>query len=74
MRSALAVLTLLFLFLFGDTIESRKDLNEYWKTVMKDEEMPEGIQGLLQLKSEIEPLKKSKAQNNLPKVNVMSIP
>ncbi|MCI69573.1 hypothetical protein A2U01_0090836, partial [Trifolium medium] len=34
---------------------------------MKDEEMPEGIQGLLQLKSEIEPLKKSKAQEQLAK-------
>jgi hypothetical protein len=34
---------------------------------MKDEEMPKGIQGLLQLKSEIEPLKKSKAQEQLVK-------
>lgn len=38
------------------TIESRKDLQEYWKTILKDE----GIQGLLQLKSDIKPWVNSK--------------
>nr|AFK47490.1 unknown [Lotus japonicus] len=59
MRSVLALLPLLFLFLFASTVESRKDQGEYWKMIMKDEEMPEGIQGLLQLKSEIKPGKNS---------------
>ncbi|XP_027355378.1 organ-specific protein P4-like [Abrus precatorius] len=55
MRPALAFLPLLFVFLFAATAESRKDPEKYWKMVMKDEEMPQGIQGLLQLTSENKP-------------------
>ncbi|TKY67549.1 Organ-specific protein S2 [Spatholobus suberectus] len=55
MRPALALLPLLFAFLFVATIESRKDPGEYWKMIMKDQEMPEGIQGLLSFQSENNP-------------------
>ncbi|KAK7264308.1 hypothetical protein RJT34_31915 [Clitoria ternatea] len=33
---------------FGATVESRKSPGEYWKMVMKDQEMPEGILQLIQ--------------------------
>ncbi|KAI5402498.1 hypothetical protein KIW84_050209, partial [Lathyrus oleraceus] len=46
LRSAFALLPL-FLFLIVANVESRKDVGEYWKLVMKDQDMPEEIQGLL---------------------------
>ncbi|KAK7264310.1 hypothetical protein RJT34_31917 [Clitoria ternatea] len=33
---------------FGVTVESRRSPGEYWKMVMKDQEMPEGILQLIQ--------------------------
>ena len=32
--------------------EARKDPGEYWKEIMKDQKMPEGLQGLLPFESE----------------------
>ncbi|KAL5073675.1 hypothetical protein RYX36_012659 [Vicia faba] len=46
MRTVLALLPL-FLLLTVAMVESRKDLGEYWKLVMKDQAMPEEIQGLV---------------------------
>ncbi|KAG2703468.1 hypothetical protein I3843_06G130100 [Carya illinoinensis] len=44
--------TLFSLLLFADSIEAaRKDPGEYWVSVMKDEPMPEALQGLLPLDS-----------------------
>ena len=37
------------------TTESRKDTGEYWKMIMKDQEMPEGLQGLVSFQSENNP-------------------
>ena len=37
------------------TIEARKDPEEYWKEIMKDQQMPEGLQGLLPFQSENNP-------------------
>ncbi|XP_061355182.1 organ-specific protein P4-like [Gastrolobium bilobum] len=65
MRPALALLPLFFVFLFAATVESRKDAGEYWKMVMKDQELPEGIQGLLQLTSEIQTENNPKTQEQL---------
>ncbi|KAL1324141.1 hypothetical protein HN51_034314 [Arachis hypogaea] len=47
MKPTLAFLSLLFLFLFATTLESRKEPGEYGKMVMKDNEISEGIEGLL---------------------------
>ncbi|PON33933.1 Organ specific protein [Parasponia andersonii] len=42
------ILALLSLLLFAGSIESRKvPAGEYWTNVMKDEPMPEAIQGLI---------------------------
>ncbi|XP_061363596.1 organ-specific protein P4-like [Gastrolobium bilobum] len=65
MRPALALLPLFVIFLFAATVESRKDAGEYWKMVMKDQELPEGIQGLLQLTSEIQTENNPKIQEQL---------
>ncbi|KAL1324138.1 hypothetical protein HN51_034309 [Arachis hypogaea] len=47
MKPTLAFLSLLFLFLFATTSESRKEPGEYGKMVTKDNEISEGIEGLL---------------------------
>lgn len=39
---------------FVAIVESRKDSAEYWKTILNDQEIPEEIQGLLKLNSEIQ--------------------
>ncbi|KAJ1397713.1 Organ specific protein [Sesbania bispinosa] len=54
MRSlAHALLPFFCLVLFVANVESRKDpAGEYWKMVMKDQDMPEGIQGLVNFNSE----------------------
>jgi hypothetical protein len=36
---------------FSISVESRKDPGEYWTSVMKDQPMPEAIQGLVHLDS-----------------------
>ncbi|KAL5073684.1 hypothetical protein RYX36_012668 [Vicia faba] len=46
MRTTFALWPLLLL-LFVAAIESRKDLGEHWKMVMKDKDMPEYILGML---------------------------
>ncbi|KAI5402507.1 hypothetical protein KIW84_050215 [Lathyrus oleraceus] len=46
MRPALSLLPLFLLLIVG-IVESRKDLGEYWKLVMKQQDMPQEIQGLL---------------------------
>ncbi|KAH7517830.1 hypothetical protein FEM48_Zijuj09G0105900 [Ziziphus jujuba var. spinosa] len=48
MKSASAILVLLSLLLYFNTIESRKDPAEYWRSVMKKQPMPEAIHGLVQ--------------------------
>ncbi|XLR55949.1 hypothetical protein HN51_010277 [Arachis hypogaea] len=47
MKPTPAFLSLLFLFLFATTSESRKEPGEYGKMVMKDNEISEGIEGLV---------------------------
>ncbi|KAE8008509.1 hypothetical protein FH972_005014 [Carpinus fangiana] len=47
MNPRTAWLTLLSLLLLAISIESRKDPGEYWTSVMKDQPMPEAIQGLV---------------------------
>ncbi|KAG2397890.1 uncharacterized protein HKW66_Vig0138740 [Vigna angularis] len=37
------------------TIEARKDPGQYWKEIMKDQQMPEGLQGLLPFQFENHP-------------------
>ncbi|KAK7312352.1 hypothetical protein VNO77_36143 [Canavalia gladiata] len=78
MRPAFALLALLFVFLFAATTsESRRDPEKYWKMVMKDQKMPEGIHGLLQLTSENNPKteeqlvegSKYKCEDEEPQVN-----
>ncbi|KAI4298357.1 hypothetical protein L6164_031929 [Bauhinia variegata] len=55
----------LFIRDFNDaTVESRKDAGKYWRMVMKDEAMPEAIQGLLKLDSEIQSENKPKPKTN----------
>ncbi|XP_042507201.1 organ-specific protein S2-like [Macadamia integrifolia] len=47
MEFVLAFLTISSLLLFSNSIDARKDPAEYWKDVMKEQPMPEAIQGLL---------------------------
>ncbi|KAI4295537.1 hypothetical protein L6164_035576 [Bauhinia variegata] len=63
MRFVLA-LPLLLLFFLGATVESRKDAGEYWRMVMKDQAMPEAIQGLLNLDSDIQSETKHKTHEH----------
>ncbi|CAJ1933485.1 unnamed protein product [Sphenostylis stenocarpa] len=56
MRLSLALFPLLFALLLTVTIEARKDTGEYWKMIMKDQQMPEGLQGLLSFQLENNPM------------------
>ncbi|XP_007201546.2 organ-specific protein S2 [Prunus persica] len=47
MKSLCAILALFSLILFAKTIESRRDVGKYWKNVMKEQPMPQAIEGLL---------------------------
>ncbi|KAL9370870.1 hypothetical protein Peur_036010 [Populus x canadensis] len=47
MKSSFAFFVLFSLFSFADVIGARKDTGEYWRAVMKDQPMPEAIQGLI---------------------------
>ncbi|KAL6270130.1 hypothetical protein ACE6H2_027041 [Prunus campanulata] len=47
MKSLCAILALFSLLLFAKTIESRRDVGKYWKNVMKEQPMPQAIEGLL---------------------------
>ncbi|XP_011048703.1 PREDICTED: organ-specific protein P4-like isoform X1 [Populus euphratica] len=48
MKSSFAFFVLFSLFSqFSDVIGARKDTGEYWRAVMKDQPMPEAIQGLI---------------------------
>ncbi|XVE66949.1 hypothetical protein DITRI_Ditri08aG0120800 [Diplodiscus trichospermus] len=50
MKSFLAFFSFLSLLLFAGSIAAaRKDAAEYWRAVMKDEPMPEAIEGLLRV-------------------------
>ncbi|XVE66951.1 hypothetical protein DITRI_Ditri08aG0121000 [Diplodiscus trichospermus] len=50
MKSFLAFFSFLSLLLFAGSITAaRKDAGEYWRAVMKDEPMPEAIEGLLRV-------------------------
>ncbi|KAK2633318.1 hypothetical protein Ddye_003869 [Dipteronia dyeriana] len=42
-----ALSTLSLLLLFASITDARKDLGEYWRAVMKEQSMPESIQGLI---------------------------
>ncbi|KAJ7961949.1 Organ specific protein [Quillaja saponaria] len=47
MKFTSAFLTFLSLLLLANTMEARKDPGEYWRSVMKEQPMPEAIQGLI---------------------------
>ncbi|KAB1207262.1 Organ-specific protein S2 [Morella rubra] len=47
MESHLAWFTLFSLLLLANCAEARKDPGEYWSSIMKEQPMPEAIQGLL---------------------------
>ncbi|XVF01120.1 hypothetical protein REPUB_Repub04eG0060700 [Reevesia pubescens] len=50
MKSFLSFFAFLSLLLFADTVAAaRKDAGEYWRAVMKDEPMPEALEGLVQI-------------------------
>ncbi|KAK6916551.1 Organ specific protein [Dillenia turbinata] len=51
MESSFVCFTFFLVLLVGNTIEARKDPGEYWKEVMRDQPMPEAIQGLVRSKS-----------------------
>ncbi|XP_059434669.1 organ-specific protein P4 [Corylus avellana] len=46
MKSILASCILLYLFLFVNLNDARKDQGDYWKIIMKDQPIPEAIKGL----------------------------
>ncbi|KAL9414931.1 hypothetical protein AB3S75_043237 [Citrus x aurantiifolia] len=47
MRPLFVLCTLSVLHLLASTIDARKDLEEYWRIVMKGQPMPESVQDLL---------------------------
>ncbi|RYR22831.1 hypothetical protein Ahy_B03g068124 isoform B [Arachis hypogaea] len=75
MKPTLAFLSLLFLFLFATTAESRKEPGEYGKMVMKDNEISEGIEGLLVdgLKHKCEGDKKTNIARNFEPIPNISV-
>ncbi|CAL9021983.1 unnamed protein product [Prunus brigantina] len=46
MKSLCAILALFSLLLFAKTIDSRRDVGKYWKNVVKEQPMPQAIEGL----------------------------
>ncbi|XP_043709182.1 organ-specific protein P4-like [Telopea speciosissima] len=68
MEFVLAFLTLSSLLLFSGSVDARKNPGEYWNDVMKDQQMPEAIRGLLPSNSGFDtPLEK---QNKEQKFNL----
>ncbi|KAJ4967130.1 hypothetical protein NE237_018979 [Protea cynaroides] len=59
MEYFLAILALSSLLLITSSVDARKDPAEYWKDVMKDQPMPEVIQGLLLANPESLPKEKT---------------
>ncbi|TYI95358.1 hypothetical protein E1A91_D02G274100v1 [Gossypium mustelinum] len=47
MKTFIAILFFCFLLLFANLNHARKEPGEYWRSVMKDQPMPEAIKGLL---------------------------
>ncbi|XP_061958137.1 organ-specific protein P4-like [Populus nigra] len=47
MKSSFTLFVLFSLLLFANSINARKDIGGYWRAVMKDQSMPEAIQGLV---------------------------
>ncbi|XVE94059.1 hypothetical protein REPUB_Repub01dG0247700 [Reevesia pubescens] len=47
MKTFFAFFIFCFLLLFANLNHARKEPGEYWKSVMKDQPMPEAIKGLL---------------------------
>ncbi|XP_054786849.1 organ-specific protein P4-like [Prosopis cineraria] len=68
MRASVFALLPLFFFLLADAGASRKDPAEYWTMVMKDEAMPQAIQGVLHddpmIQSETKPQSHNDLQSN----------
>ncbi|KAJ4962589.1 hypothetical protein NE237_022528 [Protea cynaroides] len=63
MESVLTLLTLSSILLFTSSVDARKGPAEYWKDVMKDQPMPEAIQGLLYSKpGSLSPLENQKQE------------
>ncbi|XP_059643839.1 organ-specific protein P4-like [Cornus florida] len=60
MESCFAFFILFSLVLFATTIDARKDPGEYWQGIMKDQPMPEAIQGLVYKGSLVLPLSNKK--------------
>uniref|UniRef100_A0A2N9IKT7 Organ specific protein n=1 Tax=Fagus sylvatica TaxID=28930 RepID=A0A2N9IKT7_FAGSY len=47
MKSILAILALFSLLLFINPNDARKDTGDYWKSIMKDQPIPEAIKDLI---------------------------
>ncbi|XP_052194257.1 organ-specific protein P4 [Diospyros lotus] len=67
MRAPSAAFFLISLiFLFANLSDARKDPEDYWKSIMKEEAMPEAIQELLQK----DPSSSSSEEKNEPSTNM----
>ncbi|PQP95895.1 organ-specific protein S2 [Prunus yedoensis var. nudiflora] len=67
MKSLCAILALFSLLLFAKTIESRRDVGKYWKNVMKEQPMPQAIEGLLVDISDSTPKQKADCHEKVKK-------
>ncbi|CAB4290196.1 unnamed protein product [Prunus armeniaca] len=67
MKSLCAILALFSLLLFTKTIDSRRDVGKYWKNVMKEQPMPQAIEGLLVDISDSTPKEKADCHEKVKK-------
>ncbi|XP_008236873.1 PREDICTED: organ-specific protein S2-like [Prunus mume] len=67
MKSLCAILALFSLLLFAKTIDSRRDVGKYWKNVMKEQPMPQAIEGLLVDISDSTPKEKADCHEKVKK-------
>ncbi|ONH91216.1 hypothetical protein PRUPE_8G099400 [Prunus persica] len=67
MKSICAILALFSLLLFAKTIDSRRDVGKYWKKVMKEQPMPQAIEGLLVDISDSTPKEKADCHEKVKK-------
>ncbi|XP_021829931.1 organ-specific protein S2-like [Prunus avium] len=67
MKSLCAILALFSLILFAGTIESRRDVGKYWKNVMKEQPMPQAIEGLIVDISDSTPKQKADCHEKVKK-------
>ncbi|ONH91205.1 hypothetical protein PRUPE_8G098600 [Prunus persica] len=67
MKSLCAILALFSLLLFVKTTYSRRDVGKYWKNVMKEQPMPQAIEGLLVDISDSTPKEKADCHEKVKK-------